>query len=110
MERQNLRTASASMQVLARDKSVDRGIGEAPDGPTEGLPYTSLGLRSPGRAFALRLCFWFCSCGWVLGRLPGRAAQLLDWAPQAFTLEVDAIHSGREGLVSDGCRLHVSYI
>lgn len=37
MERQNLRTANASMQVLARDKSVDRGIGAVPADPTQGL-------------------------------------------------------------------------
>lgn len=60
-ERQNLRAANASMQVLARDKRVDRGIGAVPAGPAQGLPYTSLGLQRPGRALALRLCFCFCS-------------------------------------------------
>lgn len=67
--RADLRAANDSMQVLARDKSVDRGIGGVPAGPTQGLPYTPLGLRSPGRTFALRLCFWFCSYGWVISHL-----------------------------------------
>lgn len=80
MERQNLRAANANMQVLARDKSVDRGIGAVPAGPTQDPPppppvYLS-GLAKSRKD--LRLCFWFCSYGWVISRPPGRAAQQLD--------------------------------